>query len=134
LRQHISSGAANRTYRRTSFSLLRERIHYTRRELDTVSRVFLKLYLLVVHTLSAEDWDLISRITSQHCRNFLLLHKVQHPPGPPDSSRIVINLSGVLLKEAACSAQSKGWNTPWPTGVSWSRISSEECKNNRGLA
>jgi hypothetical protein len=107
--------------RRTSFSLLKERIHYTRRELDAVSRELLKLHLLLASTLSAVDWDLIDSITNEvlrladdvrarHCRKFMQLHKTQHPTGPPDTSRTVINLSGVPLEEAACSALSKGLN------------------------
>jgi hypothetical protein len=44
------------------------------------------------------------------CRKFMQLHKTQHPTGPPDTSRTVINLSGVPLEEAACSALSKGLN------------------------
>jgi hypothetical protein len=38
------------------------------------------------------------------------LHKTQHPTGPIDTSRTVINLSGVQLEEAACSTLSKGLN------------------------
>jgi hypothetical protein len=38
------------------------------------------------------------------------LHKTQHPTGPPDTSRIVINLCRVPLEEAVCSALSKGLN------------------------
>jgi hypothetical protein len=37
--------AASRIYRRTSFCLLRERIHYTRHELDAVSEELFKLHL-----------------------------------------------------------------------------------------
>jgi hypothetical protein len=46
--------------RTSSFSLLRERIHYTRRELDAVSKELLKLHLLLTSTLSAVDWDLFA--------------------------------------------------------------------------
>jgi hypothetical protein len=81
----------------------------------------LKLHLLLASTLSAGDWDLIDRITNEvlrladdvrvrHCRKFMQLHKNQHPTGPPDTNRTVINLSGVPLEEAACSAMSKGLN------------------------
>jgi hypothetical protein len=105
-------------YRRTSFSLLREWIHYTRRELDTVSRELLKLHLLLASTLSAVDWDLIDRITNEkvlrlaedvrarHCRKFMQLHKTQHATGPLDTSRTVINLIRLPLEEAACSTLS----------------------------
>jgi len=43
---HFHSRAANRIYQRTSFALLRERIHNNRRELDHTSRAL----LLFVHT------------------------------------------------------------------------------------
>jgi hypothetical protein len=76
----------------------------------------LKLHLLLARTLSAGNWDLIDRITNEkilhladdvrarHCRKFMQLQKTQHPTGPPDTSRTVINL------RAACSALSKGLN------------------------
>jgi hypothetical protein len=91
-------------------------------ELEAVCRESLKWHLSLASTLSAEDWDLIDRITTEkvlrmaddirarHCRKFLHLHKTQHPPGPPGNSRTVINLSEVLLEEAAYSALSKGLN------------------------
>jgi hypothetical protein len=41
-----------------------EWVHYTRHELDAVSRQLFKLYLLLAHTLSAEDWDLIDRMVT----------------------------------------------------------------------
>jgi hypothetical protein len=59
--------AANKVYRKTSFSLLWERIHYTRRELDAISRELFKLNLLLAHTLSAEDWDLIDIVFEEWC-------------------------------------------------------------------
>jgi hypothetical protein len=74
--------------------------------------MLLKLNLLLAHILSAFDWDLIDRITNGkvlrraddikagHCRKFLQVHKTRHQPGPPDSSRTVISLSGVSLEEA----------------------------------
>ena len=42
---HIRSRAANRIYQRTSFALLRERIHHNRRELDNTSRELLEIHL-----------------------------------------------------------------------------------------
>jgi hypothetical protein len=44
-RLHMNSEALKRICKRTSFSLLQERIHYTRCELDAVSRELLKLHL-----------------------------------------------------------------------------------------
>jgi hypothetical protein len=117
---HINSDPANRIYRCTSF--FREWSHNTRHELGTVSRELLKLHLLLTHTLSAEDWDLIHHITDEqvlciagdvrakHCMKFLQLHNTQHPPGTLNNSRTAIKLSGVPLEEAACSALSNGLN------------------------
>jgi hypothetical protein len=80
------------------------------------------LHLSLGNTLSAEDLDLIDRITTEkvlritdyvrarHCRQFLHLHKTQHPSGPPDNSITVINLRKVPLEEAAYSILSKGLN------------------------
>jgi hypothetical protein len=119
LRHHINSDAANGIYRHTSFSLLQERIHYTRHKPDMVSRELLKLQLLLASTLSAGDWDLIDRITNKkvlwtandgrarHCRTFMQLHKTQHPSGPPNKLDCH---QPQRTEEAACSALSKGLN------------------------
>ncbi|PNF41399.1 hypothetical protein B7P43_G14428 [Cryptotermes secundus] len=102
--------------------MLRERIHQTRRELDAVSRELIKLHLLVARVLSADDWDLIDRITTQkavnigdqararQCKKFINLQKTQHPPQLHENKKTVVNLSGVPLEEAAYSALSKGLN------------------------
>ncbi|XP_023723162.1 uncharacterized protein LOC111873027, partial [Cryptotermes secundus] len=72
--------------------------------------------------LSADDWDLIDRITSEkalhiaddvrarHYKKFQHLHEAQHTPSPPDSKKTVVNLSDVPLDEAAFWAMSKGLN------------------------
>jgi hypothetical protein len=71
--------------------------------------------------LSSDDWDLIDRLSTEkvsrtadevrtrHCRKFQHLQQAQHPPRLLDK-KTVVNLSEVPLKEAACSALSKGLN------------------------
>jgi hypothetical protein len=100
--------------------VLRERIHHTRRELDAVSKELFKLHLRLAQDMSADDWDLIDGITTEkvlrtvddvtawHCKKFQHLHEAQHPPGPLDNKKTVVNQSEVPLEEAACSALSKG--------------------------
>ncbi|XP_023703193.1 uncharacterized protein LOC111862215 [Cryptotermes secundus] len=102
--------------------MLRERIHYTSRELDAVSKELIKLHLRLTQVLSAADWDLIDRTTTQkavniddgattrQCKKFINLHKTQHPPQLHDESKTVVNLSTVHLEEAAYSLLSKGLN------------------------
>jgi hypothetical protein len=119
---HKKSDGASRIYRCTSFCLLCERIHHTRQELDAVSKELFKLHLRLAQDLFADDWDLIDRITTEKalctaddiratlCRKLKHLHKTQHPPRPPENKKIVVNLSEVALKEAACLALSKGLN------------------------
>jgi hypothetical protein len=60
---HIQSEAGERIYRRTRFSLLRERIHDTRRALDEISRAMLRLNVRLAGKLSADDWALLDHIT-----------------------------------------------------------------------
>jgi hypothetical protein len=72
---------------------------------QTLYPELLKLHLHLVHSLPAEDWDLMYRITTEkvlhvadnlrarHCRKFLQVHKAQHPPDssmthPPKQSPI----------------------------------------------
>jgi hypothetical protein len=62
-RHHIRSQAANRIYKRTSLALLRERIHFNRREIDNSSRNLIKIHLQLANVLSASDWSLVDRIT-----------------------------------------------------------------------
>jgi hypothetical protein len=76
----------------------------------------------LAHTLSAEDWDLIDRITTDKAshtadvtgtrqrKKFTHLHKAQHPTVALDTKKTVINLSDVPLEESAVSALSKGLN------------------------
>jgi hypothetical protein len=76
----------------------------------------------LTHNLSAEDWDLIVRITTdkvshldevmraRHGKKFSHLHKTQHPPSSQDNKKTVINLSEAPLEEAAVSALGKGLN------------------------
>jgi hypothetical protein len=80
----------------------------------------LELHLHLAWELSIDDWDLIDCTATEkvshvaedsktrHCREFQCLNKAQHPPILPNSRETVINLSKMLLEEAACLALSKG--------------------------
>jgi hypothetical protein len=72
-------------------SLLRERIHDTRRGLDEISRALLGLHLRLAGKLPTDDWTLLDRITfewaaqvaaddkARQCSGFERLHGAQHP-------------------------------------------------------
>ncbi|XP_021918665.1 uncharacterized protein LOC110829347 [Zootermopsis nevadensis] len=119
---HIHSEAAKRIYRRTSFCLLRERIHHTRRELDAISRDLLDMHLRLAAELSTADWALIDRITFKRasrvaaddkvrqCIKLQRLHGAQHAGPRTDTKKTVVNLSGRPLEDAAYSALGKGLN------------------------
>jgi hypothetical protein len=72
---YIHSEAAERIYRRTSISLLRVRIHDTRRALDDISRALLGLDLLLDGKLSTDDWALLDRITFERQHSLQLTIK-----------------------------------------------------------
>jgi hypothetical protein len=73
----------------------------------------------LAQNLSADDYDLIDRITTEkvlliaddvrarYCRKFQHLHKAQHPPRPPDKKKIVvIRRNGLLrLGSGVCPCQ-----------------------------
>ncbi|XP_021931121.1 uncharacterized protein LOC110835326 [Zootermopsis nevadensis] len=119
---HIHSEAAKRIYRKTSFCLLRERIHHTRRELDAISRDLLGMHLRLAAELSTADWALIDRITFERasraaaddkvrqCHKFQRLHGAQHAGPRTDTKKTVVNLSGRPLEDAAYAALGKGLN------------------------
>jgi hypothetical protein len=119
---YIHSEAAERIYHRTSFSLLRERIHDTRRALDGISRALLGLHLRLAGRLSVDDWSLLDRITferaaqvaavdkARQCSKFERLHGAQHRATQADHRKTVINLNSIPLEDAAYSALSKGLN------------------------
>lgn len=67
LRQHriFHSGQAHRIYDRTERALLRERIHYTRKELAKTDRQLLSLHLWVSKELDAETWKKVDQLTAQ---------------------------------------------------------------------
>jgi hypothetical protein len=114
IHKHIHSRAANRIYQRTSFALLRERIHENRRELDNTSRELLKFHLGIDNHLSESDWALIDRLTMNKARNmgedskarqfkkFARLYKNQHPT-TETTRETVINLSDQKLDDALSS-------------------------------
>jgi hypothetical protein len=88
---------------------------------DSVSKDLFKIHLCLAQNFYADDWVLtdhiktekvlhtVDDVKSRHCRNFVQLHKVQHPPGPSDK-RTVISLSGLPLEEKDSLALSKGQN------------------------
>jgi hypothetical protein len=118
---HIHSRAANIIYQRTSFTLLRERIHHNRRELDNTSRKLLEIHLRLASVLSKSDWSLIDQLTfkkatrvgedskARQLRKFTRLHKTQHPT-TKTSKDTVINLSGQTLEDGLSSLLQKSLN------------------------
>jgi hypothetical protein len=73
-------------------SLLRERLHQNRRELDNISRDLLEVHLQVASAVSKEDWSLLDKLTYQKAtqvgeeskatqiRKFNHLYKTQPTP------------------------------------------------------
>ena len=115
--QHINTPAADRIYKRTSFPLLRERIHHDRKELDATSRDLLVIHLQLASTLSESDWNLIYRLSAdkatrigetnrfRQCR----LHKTQNPRSEL-RGETVVNLRNKPLDDGLESALQKGLN------------------------
>jgi hypothetical protein len=105
---YFHSRAASRIYQRTSFALLRERIHNNRREQDYTSRELLQVHLHLSSILSELDWSLIDRLIfnkathagedskASQIRKFSRLHKIHHQ-NVSTSKPTVINLSGQTL-------------------------------------
>jgi hypothetical protein len=91
--------------------------------LDAVSKELFNLHLLLAQDLSANDRDLIVRITTEkvvctadgvrarHCRKFQCLQKDQHPHCPPDSRK---------------TGQSE-WSAIWRSGLLGSEQGPELC-------
>jgi hypothetical protein len=108
-------------YQRTSFALLRERIHNNRRKLDHTSRELLQVHLRLASVLSESDWSLIDRLTfnkairteedskATQLQKFSRLHKIQHQ-NLRTSKETVINLSGLTLDDGVSSLLQKGLN------------------------
>ena len=120
-RHHFHTRAADRIYKRTSFALLRDRIHSNRRELNHIFGQLLQLHLRLTGILSSSHWDLIDRLSfnkakqiGEHTKNrqlrkFTSLHTSQHS----DNKTIkvtVINLSNQELDEGVYSLLKKGLN------------------------
>ena len=111
-RHQFHTRAADRIYKRTSFALLRERIHYNRRELNRISGLLLKLHLRLTSCLSSSQWDLIDRLSSnkdtqmgelarkRQLHKFASLHTSQHS-GNKTIKRTDINLSSQELDEGS---------------------------------
>jgi len=60
---YIHSRAANRICQCTSFTVLQERIHHNRRELDNTSQELLEIHICLASVLSKSDWSLNDRPT-----------------------------------------------------------------------
>ena len=109
-RQHFHTRAADRIYKRTSFALLRERIHNNRRELNHISRQLLLLHLRLTNVLSSSHWDLIDQLSfnkatqiGEHakCRQLRKFASLQNSHQSDNNSikGTVINLSNQELNE-----------------------------------
>jgi hypothetical protein len=97
-------------------TVIRERIHHTRRELDEISRALLALHLRLAGELSADDWAFFDHITSEkashdtaddkarQCGKLQKLHGAQHPAHFADNRKAVIILSDVPLVDVVYSA------------------------------
>ncbi len=59
----INTPAANNIKRKASLALVRERIRFTRRELDTVSKDLYYLHLKIVSSCSCLSWDWIDGVS-----------------------------------------------------------------------
>jgi hypothetical protein len=118
---HINTLVADRIYKRTSFALLRERIHHKRKELDATSRDLLVIHLHLASTVSEPDWNLIDYLTSdkaactgetkrsKQCQKFIRLQKTQHS-GPEFRGETVVKLSNKPLDDSLHCALQKGLN------------------------
>ena len=108
-------------YKRTSFTLLQERIHYNRRELNRISGLLLQLHLRLTSCLSSSHWDLTDRLTfnkatqigelarKRQLHKFASLHTSQHSDNKTIKGT-VINLSNQELDEGVYSLLQKGLN------------------------
>jgi hypothetical protein len=104
-----------------SLALLRERIHFNRRQIDNCFRNLLKIHLQLANILSASDWSLVDRITfnkpirlgdeirNRQCRKFSRLREAQHPILAVTKDTVV-NLSNRPMDDALHSALRKGLN------------------------
>jgi hypothetical protein len=121
IHHHIRSRAANRIYLRTSFALLRERIHQNRRELASTSRILLDTHLRLANTLTASHWCFIDQLTSNKAAYVGDGHKIRQSqkfarltknqlPATGTLKNTVINLSNKKLDDGTFSLLQKGLN------------------------
>ena len=101
--------------------MLRERIHWTRKEIANIDRESLQLHLLISNNLCKEDWDKVDRLMfnkitnkkecydKKHHEKFKK-HKNTHNTTITDSTCTVINLTGQKLTKEETSVLSKGGN------------------------
>lgn len=99
-----------------------ERIHFTRTQLDRVSRLALDLHLRAVGSLSREDWNnserisvarvemVVRRITWKQMNKFERLNMRTGTEEVVGKERMIINLSSEQLDEAMESVLPKGLN------------------------
>ncbi|XP_046382342.1 uncharacterized protein LOC124153288 [Ischnura elegans] len=119
---HIQSPAAKRILHRTSLALLRECIKSTRYSLHCCTVELYSLRLELSRTLRPEDWNHIDRITNESAsrtfslstskqkKKFQHLHERQHPQPPNNKEKLICNLAGIQLSDAATSVLAKGLN------------------------
>ena len=122
-RHLFNTPQANRIYRRTENAMLRERIHYTRKELALNDQELFKLHLHLSSTLQRHDWEMLDGLTynafeschastSQRQRDKFERFASQNIRGRTLDSdrmdRMVVNLSNRQLTPHETSVLAKG--------------------------
>ena len=104
----ILSPQASRIYDRLEHALLRERIHTTRKKLDSTDKELLGLHITISQKMRSQDWDKIDTLSYKKMEKEMMNHtarqkqkfnKCQTSQQKPtlDTMRIIINLSGCQL-------------------------------------
>ena len=136
MKQNIKGYAAKRIYNRASKALLREQIHSSRRQLDTVSKELFYLHLKLTTQVTPELWDTVDgltfncaeihgfRTTDRQKKKYNKLEGTKEPR-IMDTNKIVVNLSKYPLSDVAITALSKGNNF----SVAPTKIPTEEIIN-----
>jgi hypothetical protein len=113
--------ASRNILQRTSFALIRDRIHHKRWELDRLTRELYQLHLRLAGRLTHHDWNVVDISTAaQACLTLcsttttkenkfdrLLAKKSREGV---DTKKVVVNLSDKALESAAVKIFSKGLN------------------------
>ncbi|XP_046387273.1 uncharacterized protein LOC124156657 [Ischnura elegans] len=131
----VHSPAAERIAKRTSFALVRERIHYHRSCLDSNAKGLLELHYDLAARLTPFDWDfvdrttmaqgetLLNRNTERQKRKFKNLTRQQKTPPPAPPERVIVNLTEEELDKDLTAALSKGLNfVPTPKRIPYMDI------------